>query len=118
MRARCRIPALQDAAKGMPLEWIAGFQILVEHVVALVPAEPLELGGMHPTIHPRCHRTPFEAVAADHVSIVAGRGSAPLDDPRDRTAVERIRADDGRGQGAIAFAPWAAPKSGGTARPR
>jgi len=116
--ASCHICASKHTTKRVPFKRIAGFEILVEHIVALVAAKPLELGRMHALVHPGRHGAAFEAVAGDHVPIVAGRGGAPLDDPRDRTAVERIRADDGRGQGAIAFAPWAAPKSGGTARPR
>jgi len=87
----------------MAFEWIAGLQVFIEHVVALMAAEPLELGRMHALVHPGRHRAAFEAVASDHVSIIAGRGSAPLHHPRDRTGIERLSADEGGGQGAYAL---------------
>ncbi len=101
--------ASKHVAEGVPFKRIAGLEILVEHVVALMPAKPLELGRMHALVHPGRHGAAFKAVPGDHGSIVAGRGSAALNDPRDRTAVERLRADDGGGQGAIALTPRGRP---------
>lgn len=98
---------LEHAGQRMAPKRIAGIELLIKYIVALVPAAPLELGRMNAAIHPGRHRAALQAVASDHLGIIVGRRSPSLDDPRDAPAIDGFGSDDGEGEGAVA------PASGG-----
>ena len=56
--------ALQHATERVPVEKIAEFQILSQHVEAFVPAEPLQFGWVNAAVHPGGERATFETVTA------------------------------------------------------
>ena len=85
----------------MPFEQVAEFQILTEHVKALVPAEPLQFCRMDTAIHACGERAAFEAVAAEIASAKTGGHGARLDDLRHGLRADRLGADPGQGRGLV-----------------
>ena len=122
-RAAIAWRASEHAAERMAVEQIAEFEVLAEHVEALVAAEPLQLGRMDAALHAGGQRAALEAVAAEIAQSKAGRDGAGLDDLRPRSAAH-AGADAGAGRdrgpgwrGARRRAPAsdaAAARSGGT----
>ena len=85
----------------MSFEQVAELQIFAEHVEALVPAEPLELGGVGAGSHAGAEGAAFQAVAAELAPREARRGGTGLDDPGDRARGERCGAKAGQGRGRV-----------------
>jgi hypothetical protein len=85
---------------------VAEFEILAEPVEALVPAEPLELGGMGARLHAGAEGAAFQAVAAELMPSEPRCGGAALDDARDGARRQRAFADRRLGGGASGAA-WA-----------
>ena len=98
----------------MPLEQVAEFQILAEHVKTLVAAEPPELGGMRARLHAGAEGAAFEAVAAELAGRETRGDGAGLDDARDGARRQRLGADRGAGEGGRPARPGAAPRCAGT----
>ena len=88
----------------MPLEQIAELKIFAEHVEALVPAKPFQLGGVDAAFHAGGERAALEAVAAEVASLEAGGDGAGLDDLRHGLRRDRGAADAGQGRGVAG--PW------------
>jgi len=84
----------------MSLEKIAEFEVLAEHVEALVAAEPLQLGRMDAALHAGGERAALEALAVEIARPGAGRHSAGLDEMCDGLRRDRAGADPGQGRGA------------------
>ena len=42
---------LQNSTKRGTVEQVAKFQVIAEHLVTLMPAEPLQFGGVHAAVH-------------------------------------------------------------------
>lgn len=84
----------------MAFEWIAGLQLIIKDVVALVPSKPLKFGWMYTLIHAGCHRASLEAMAAHKMMVVAGCGCPIFYDACYRLTVDCVAADNRRGQGA------------------
>ena len=83
----------------MPLEQIAELKIFAEHVEALVPAKPFQLGGVDAAFHAGGESAALEAVAAEVAPLEAGSDGADLDDLRDGLGRDRGAADAGLGRG-------------------
>jgi hypothetical protein len=82
------------------IEQVAEFQILAEHVEALVAAEALELGGVGAGGHAGAEGAAFQAVAAELAPREPRRGGTRQDDPRDGARRQGLAADRGPGRGA------------------
>ena len=93
--------AFTTPAERMAVEQVAKFEILPEHIKALVPAKPLELCGMNTAIHARSERATFETVAAEIASAKAGCHRARLDDLGHGLRADGLRADPGQGRGLV-----------------
>ena len=91
-----QVGPLQDAVKRVPLKQVSKLQILPENIKALVPAKPLQLGGMNTAIHARGECAAFEAVTAKITPAKAGGHRARLDDLGHGLRADRLRADPRR----------------------
>ena len=85
----------------MPLEQVAELEIFAEHVKTLVPAEPLELGGVRAGGHAGAEGAALEAVAAELAARETRGLGAGLDDARDGARRQRRGADRGQGRGGV-----------------
>jgi hypothetical protein len=68
------------------VEQVTEFEVLAQHVEALVAAEPLQLGRMDAAVHAGGQGATLAAVAAELAQPEAGRDGAGLDDLRARSA--------------------------------
>lgn len=91
--------SLQHTTERVCLERVAELEVLIEHGVALVPAELLEPGEMHAEVHAGGERAALEAVSAQSGAVEAGSGRAALDDAGYGAGVDRRGAHDEAGQG-------------------
>lgn len=83
----------------MPFERVAELQVLVEHGVALVPAELFEPGGVDALIHAGGERAAFERMSAEQLAVEASRRRPLLDDAPDRAGIDGFGTDPGEGGG-------------------
>ena len=58
----------------MAVEQVAEFEVFAEHIEPLVPAEPLELGGVDAALRAGGERPALEAVPAELARREAGSG--------------------------------------------
>jgi hypothetical protein len=83
----------------MPLEQVPKFEILAEHIEALVPTEPLELAGVNAWLHAGAEGAALQAVATELATREPRGVGAGLDDARDGARRQRLDADRGEGRG-------------------
>ena len=105
---------LENSAERVAFEQVAELEIVAEHVEALVPAEPLEVGGVDAVLHAGGERAAFEAVAAEVAPAEPGGHGAGLDDLADRPGRQRLGADAGQGRGLTRGRGGAAARRAGT----
>lgn len=79
----------------MAVEGIADLDIFIQHRLAFVAAEPLELGWMSAEVHAGRHGAALEAVAAELCQRKAGGRGTLLDDPYVGPLVDFIDAKAG-----------------------
>jgi hypothetical protein len=92
---------LQHPIERVAFEWIAEFQIDVEHGLALVAAELFEAGRMDAARHAGAQRAALEAVATQDLGVEAGDSGAGLENASDGPDVGGNLADSGQGRGVL-----------------
>jgi len=90
---------LKHPAEWMAVEQVTELQILAEDLVALVPAEPLQLRRTHASVQAGRQRAAFEAVAADLQAREASRNRARLNDQCQGACRQCVRTEPGQGRG-------------------
>ena len=88
----------KHARERVLLEQVAKFEILPEHIEALVPVKPPKLCGMNTAIHACSERATFEAGAAEIAPAKTGGDRARLNDLDHGLRADRVRADPRRGR--------------------
>jgi len=103
----------EDAAERVAFEQVAELQVSTEHVVALVPAEPLQLRGIYAAIYAGGERAELQALDAKLTPSEAGRDGPGLYHEGHGLGGQRLRAEAGQGRrvvGALPLCPLDPPE--------